>query len=171
MRYEELHGCKVPNVGFGTWSIGGGTRADRNRDAASLAALRSAIELGYAHFDTAETYAAGHCEELLRRAIRESRTDRGGLFLTSNVQPAYLNAENVLRACEGSLRRLGTEYLDLHLIHWPNQEIDLVESFRGLNGLVKSGMAGNWVSAISVSTCSNKRGGCPRRRSSLIRFR
>ena len=141
MRYEELHGCRLPKVGFGTWSIGGGTRADRNQDAASLAALRSALEMGYMHFDTAESYAAGHCEKLLGQAIRESRADRTGLFLTSKVKPANLSTQNVLRACEDTLRRLGAEYLDLYLIHWPNPRIDLAETFKGLNTLVKSGRA------------------------------
>jgi len=139
MRYEELHGCTVPKVGFGTWSIGGRSEPDHSRDAASLAALRSAIEIGYTHFDTAESYADGHCEELLGRVIRESRVDRGRLFLTSKISPENLAADKVLRSCEGSLRRLGTEYLDLYLIHWPNPEVELSETFKSLNRLLQNG--------------------------------
>jgi len=94
--------------------------ADRAQDARSLAALRSALELGYTHFDTAEMYADGHTEELLGRAVRESKIKREDLFITSKVLPSNLQSERVLRACEGSLRRLGVEYLDLYLIHWPS---------------------------------------------------
>lgn len=140
MRYEELQGVKIPKVGFGTWNIGGGVRADRGRDAASLSALRSALELGYTHFDTAESYANGHTEELLGRAIHDSRVDRSRLFLTSKVRAENLSGRRVMKACEGSLRRLGTEYLDLYLIHWPNPTVPLEDTFAGLNALVESGV-------------------------------
>ena len=72
MKYETLNGTKIPKIGFGTWSIGGGMSPDHSKDARSLAALRSALELGYRHFDTAEMYASGHSEELLGQAVRES---------------------------------------------------------------------------------------------------
>jgi len=139
MKYETVDGCGLPKVGFGTWNIGGGSRANRRRDADSLEALRSALELGYIHFDTAESYAAGHCEELLGQAIREVRTDRGRLFLTSKVSPSHLRYRGVLTSCEGSLRRLGTEYLDLYLIHWPAARMRLEEPFQALNRLVQDG--------------------------------
>lgn len=139
MRYEQLHGCTVPKVGFGTWGIGGGSRADHSCDAMSLAALRSALEIGYTHFDTAESYAAGHCEVLLGQAVRESGADRSGLFLTSKVKPENLSPGKVVTACDASLRRLGTEYLDLYLIHWPNPGIKLRGTFTGLNRLVEAG--------------------------------
>jgi diketogulonate reductase-like aldo/keto reductase len=139
MRYEELQGIMVPKVGFGTWSLGGGTRADRGRDAASLRALRSALDLGYTHFDTAESYAGGHCEELLGRAVRDAAVDRGGLFLTSKVKAENLLRDRVLKACEGSLKRLESEYLDLYLIHWPSPTIPLERTFEALNDLVRRG--------------------------------
>ena len=60
MRYETIHNLSIPKIGFGTFSIGGRTTPDPSRDEPSLAALRSALELGYTHFDTAEMYAAGH---------------------------------------------------------------------------------------------------------------
>jgi diketogulonate reductase-like aldo/keto reductase len=126
-------------VGFGTWSIGGGNTPDTRLDATHLAALRSAIELGYTLFDTAESYADGHCEELLGRAIRESGVDRAGLFLTSKVKAQHLGTRDLSIACEGSLRRLGTDHLDLYLIHWPSYSVPLEETFAGLNRLVESG--------------------------------
>jgi diketogulonate reductase-like aldo/keto reductase len=139
MRYEEAVSLQLPKVGFGTWSIGGRETADRSQDDKALAVLGSALMLGYTHFDTAESYAAGHCEELLGRAIREQQVERSSLFLTSKVKPENLAARRVVAACEGSLKRLGTDYVDLYLIHWPNRSIALEETFRGLNQLAREG--------------------------------
>jgi diketogulonate reductase-like aldo/keto reductase len=139
MIYETSQGVTLPKVGFGTWKIGGEGSADPSLESASLAALRSALDLGYTHFDTAEYYAGGHTEELLGQAIRESGKERTSLFLTSKVSPEHLSVEKVLRCCENSLRRLGTDYLDLYLIHWPSHMIRLSETFRALNQLVSQG--------------------------------
>jgi diketogulonate reductase-like aldo/keto reductase len=139
MRYEILHNLRLPKIGFGTWTIGGDTSVEHARDTRSLASLRSALELGYTHFDTAEYYAAGHAEELLGQAIRSSSLRREALFITSKVSPEHLGYAEVLRSCENSLRRLGMEYIDLYLIHWPRRGMDLAEAFRALNKLVKEG--------------------------------
>ena len=72
MIYESVDSVSLPKIGFGTWKIGGDSVPDPSRDARSLAALRSALELGYTHFDTAEIYAGGHAEELIGRAIKDS---------------------------------------------------------------------------------------------------
>ena len=69
-------------------------------------ALRSALEVGYTHFDTAEMYAHGHAEELLGQAVREAGIEREDLFITSKVTQSHLQYEQVLQACERSLRRL-----------------------------------------------------------------
>lgn len=153
MRYEELQGVKIPKVGLGTWSIGGSTRADPRQDSSSLAALRSALELGYAHFDTAESYAGGHTEELFGRAIHDAQVDRAGIFLTSKVRAENLSIRGVTKSCEGSLRRLGTEYLDLYLIHWPNPGVPLEDTFAALNALVERGK----VRHLGVSNFSRDR--------------
>ena len=137
MKYETLHGLLIPKIGFGTWKIGGGSYADPKLDSVSLAALRSALEVGYTHFDTAEMYASGHTEELLGRAIRASEVDREMLFITSKVLPSHLKFEEVLRACDSSLKRLKMEYIDLYLIHWPQAGMKLEDTFRALNKLVQ----------------------------------
>lgn len=140
MKYETIPNLTLPKIGFGTWNIGGGSSADSSKDAASLTALRTALEVGYTHFDTAEVYADGHSEELLGRAIRESGVRREALFITSKVDPGHLSYEDVLRSCEDSLRRLDTEYLDLYLIHWPPRSISkLDDAFRALNKLTRDG--------------------------------
>jgi diketogulonate reductase-like aldo/keto reductase len=139
MRYETLHQLQIPKIGFGTWTIGGKGTVDPSLDEKSLVALRSALDLGYRLFDTAEMYAAGHSEELLGQAVRESRVPREELFITSKVWNNHLSYTESMSSCEASLRRLGLDYLDLYLIHWPAVRMNLPEAFKGLNQLVREG--------------------------------
>ncbi|MBI3161419.1 MAG: aldo/keto reductase [Chloroflexi bacterium] len=139
MKYESIRNLKIPRIGFGTWKIGGGSSPDLKMDSVSMAALRSALETGYTHFDTAEMYADGHSEELLGRAIRESNIPRESLFITSKVTPSHLKYDAVLSSCENSLRRLQMGYLDLYLIHWPSVGMKLEETFCALNKLAREG--------------------------------
>jgi diketogulonate reductase-like aldo/keto reductase len=140
VRYETIRSLQIPKIGFGTWTIGGRSAADPTWDERSLFALHSALEMGYTHFDTAEAYAAGHAEELLGRAIRELGVPREALFITSKVSPEHLKFEEFMSSCENSLRRLGMDYLDLYLIHWPIAGMKLEETFRALNKLVQVGI-------------------------------
>jgi diketogulonate reductase-like aldo/keto reductase len=139
MRYETFHGLQIPKIGFGTWTIGGHGSPDPASDVSSLAALRSALELGYTHFDTAESYSRGHSEELLGRVIREMGVPRETLFITTKVSPEHLKPADVQKSCENSLRRLGMTYVDLYLIHWPRAGMHLPETFGALNRLVREG--------------------------------
>jgi len=139
MKHETIHNLTLPKIGFGTWSIGGGSNADPKLDSVSMTALRSALEVGYTHFDTAEAYASGHCEELVGRAIRETNTKREEVFITTKVSPENLSYSEVLRSCENSLRRLNMDYIDLYLIHWPGTGVAYEETFRALNKLVRDG--------------------------------
>lgn len=139
MKYETIPALTLPKIGFGTWSIGGGSNADLKLDPVSMTALRSALEAGYTHFDTAEYYAAGHSEELVGRAIRETDTKRENIFITTKVSPEHLAYDKVIKSCENSLRRLKMEYIDLYLIHWPGTGVDYAESFRAFNELVRDG--------------------------------
>ena len=140
MKYETIHGRSIPKIGFGMWKIGGDSFPDTSLDSASMTALRTALEVGYTHFDTAEGYASGHSEELLGRALRETDTERETIFITTKISPEHLAYEQVLRSCENSLRRINVDYVDLYLIHWPPRTgMNLEESFRALNKLVKDG--------------------------------
>jgi diketogulonate reductase-like aldo/keto reductase len=151
MKYETIHNTStrptgrltLPKIGYGTWKIGGESSPDPTIDSASMTALRSALDIGYTHIDTAEYYAGGHAEELVGRAVRESNTKREDLFITSKVSPEHLNYDNVLKSCEDSLRRLNMEYIDLYLIHWPYAGMKLEETFRALNKLVREGKVKN----------------------------
>jgi diketogulonate reductase-like aldo/keto reductase len=152
MKYETIYDTStsqsvrsliLPKIGFGTWKIGGESSADPSTDSASMTALRSALEIGYTHFDTAEYYAGGHAEELVGRAVRETNTKRENLFITTKVSPEHLNYDDVFKSCENSLRRLNMDYIDLYLIHWPRMGMKLEESFRALNKLVRDGKVKN----------------------------
>ncbi|MBI3151426.1 MAG: aldo/keto reductase, partial [Chloroflexi bacterium] len=81
----------------------------------------------------------GHAEELLGDAIRSSEIKREALFITSKVHPKNLIRNKAIQACEDSLRRLNTEYIDLYLIHWPTASTKLDDTFRDLNKLVRDG--------------------------------
>lgn len=132
-----LDGQPLPVLGLGTWGYGGGNTADYSRDAESIATLRRLIEMGYTHLDTAESYGKNHCEEVVGQAIKAF--DRSQVFITTKVSPEHLRYADVHKAIEGSLRRLDTDYVDLYLIHWPNREIPLEDTFKALNELVADG--------------------------------
>jgi diketogulonate reductase-like aldo/keto reductase len=132
-----LDGTQLPVLGLGTWSYGGGSTPDYSRDEESISTMRQIIGMGYTHIDTAESYGKNHCEEIVGQAIKAFR--REDIFITTKVAPEHLHADNVLKAAEGSLRRLDVGSIDLYLIHWPNVNIPLTDTFRGLNALLDDG--------------------------------
>jgi diketogulonate reductase-like aldo/keto reductase len=138
MKTKTLHnGERIPVIGQGTWGLGGGMTRDDSQDEMALQAIRDAIELGYTHIDTAEMYGRGHAEELVGQVIRDFKREE--LFIASKVWKITMYYKDTLRALESSLMRLDTGYLDLYLIHRPNRNVPLDETFRALNQLVKQG--------------------------------
>jgi diketogulonate reductase-like aldo/keto reductase len=123
-----IGGVKVPALGQGTWNI------ERDR-ATAVAALRRGIDLGLTHLDTAEMYGEGAAERITGEAIRGRRDD---VFLVSKVLPSHADAEGVRRACERSLKNLGTDCLDVYLLHWRGS-VPLEETFRAFTRLVEQG--------------------------------
>ncbi len=146
------NGFSMPAIGLGTWQMGG--REIRNRadnGDASVRALIDGLKLGYTHIDTAEMYAEGFAEEIVGRAINGFQ--RAKLFLTTKVWKTHLKYDDVLRAAEGSLKRLGTDYIDLYLIHQVNDAVPLEETILAMNRLHKEGI----VRSIGVSNFSVER--------------
>ena len=135
MNYIELQGMRVPALGFGTWTV---TGAD------CVAAVRRALEIGYRHIDTAVNYGN---EAEVGQAIRDSGVSREEIFLTTKVARDDLAHDDLLRSFDSSLDRLGVEYVDLLLIHWPNSGIPLSDS---LPALEKARAAGR-ARAVGVS--------------------
>ncbi|MGO4765258.1 aldo/keto reductase [Cupriavidus sp. 2KB_3] len=104
-------GERVPALGMGTWNIGD----HRDTRAEEIATLRLGLDLGLRLIDTAEMYGEGLSESLIGEAIAGRRDE---VFLVSKVYPHNASREGVVAACERSLRRLGTDRLDLYLLHW-----------------------------------------------------
>ena len=153
MKFETVRGVTIPKIGFGTAQLGGSPYIpNRTKTDFYLAALRSAFEIGYTHIDTSDDYVRGFAEELIGRSIRENNIQREKLFIASKVLPMPWSYRKVTRAIEGSLRRLGTEYLDLYLVHYPTPFASMKETFRALNQLVRTGKVRN----IGVSNFSLK---------------
>ncbi|MDQ4214524.1 aldo/keto reductase [Microbacterium sp. ASV81] len=121
------HGPVVPEIGIGTWFIGD----DPSRRDEEIAAIRAGLDAGLRVVDTAEMYGSGRSEELVGEAIRGRRDD---VFLVSKVLPNNADAAGVRRAVHGSLTRLGTDRLDLYLLHWrgPVPFEETVEAFERL---------------------------------------
>jgi len=126
-------GTVVPAVGQGSWHLAQG----RHPEAAEEQALSLGVSLGMRLIDTAELYGDGRAENLISRVIANRRDQ---VFLVSKVLPNHTSGDGIVRACEGSLARLGTDYLDLYLLHWRNADTDLsrvVGSFEGLRAAGK----------------------------------
>ena len=135
------NGFELPVYGLGTWQMGGRRERDlKNDDAADIRAIQQAIEAGITHIDTAEGYANGHAEELIAQAIEEKAIDRHTLFLASKVRCEHQGYDDLLRACEASLKRLNTEYLDLYLLHSFADQVSLKDTIRALNTLKDQGL-------------------------------
>jgi diketogulonate reductase-like aldo/keto reductase len=117
-------GRDVAVVGQGTWPI------------PNVVALRRGIDLGLTHIDTAEMYGDGRSEEIVGEAIATYPRDR--LFIVSKVLPSNATPRGIVHACERSLARLGTEYLDCYLLHWRGDS-SLEDAMRGLERLVRDG--------------------------------
>jgi diketogulonate reductase-like aldo/keto reductase len=130
-------GEKIAAIGLGTWGIGGGMMPNYSADKQAIEAIRHAVKLGMNHIDTAEIYGGGHAEELVGEAIKEFARD--DIFIASKVWHTNLRYDDVLRACERSLKRLQTSYIDLYYIHWPNPSIPLSETMRALERLYDEG--------------------------------
>jgi diketogulonate reductase-like aldo/keto reductase len=131
-------GRPIPALGLGTWRMGGEESSDYRQDKELVRVLRNAIELGYTHLDTAEFYGKGHTEELVRQAV--SDFERESLFITTKVWYTHLRYPALLQALEASLQRLGMDYVDLYLIHWPNPNVPIEETMRGMNEAVRKGL-------------------------------
>ena len=136
-------GASIPNLGLGTWRLGE-SRASR---AAEVAAVRTAIEIGYRLIDTAEMYGEGGAEEVVGQAVAEALragdVRRDELFIVSKVYPHNASQRGTLQACERSRRRLGLDQIDLYLLHWRGQH-PLADTVAAMHALVADRQIAHW---------------------------
>lgn len=130
------NGVEMPQLGLGTWPM---------TDDEAAKAVATAIETGYRLIDTAENYKN---ETGVGQGIRDAGVARDEVFLTTKMNKQWHSVDGARRACEASLERLGLDYIDLFLIHWPNPDQGTyVEAFDGLTRLLDAGL----VRAIGTS--------------------
>jgi diketogulonate reductase-like aldo/keto reductase len=130
------NGTLVPALGMGTWYVG----EDPDQHDIQLSALRTGIDIGLTLIDTAEMYGDGAAEELIGKAIAGRRDD---VFLVSKVLPSHATLEGTPKACRDSLRRLGTDHLDMYLLHWRGSA-PLAQTVEAFEELVQAGLIRCW---------------------------
>ena len=133
----------MPVLGLGTWRLGEAP----GRRTAEVAAVRSAIEMGYRLVDTAEMYGEGGAEKIVGQAVAEALragdVEREELFIVSKVYPHNASRKGTLAACARSLARLGLEQIDLYLLHWRG-EYALAETCEAMRALAAGGRIRHW---------------------------
>lgn len=130
-------GTRIPALGQGTWYLGEQeSRARQEREA-----LCAGVRAGMTLIDTAEMYGDGRAEKLVGDVVRS--VGRESLFLVSKVYPHNAGRNRIFRSCEASLRRMGTDYLDLYLLHWRGQ-VPLAETAACMEQLKKEGKIRRW---------------------------
>lgn len=141
MEHVTVQGAEVPALGLGTWELTGEQCYDT---------VSTALDLGYRHVDTAQYYGN---ERQVGRAIADSDVDREDVFLTTKIKPGDAAREDLLEAARTSLDRLGTDYVDLLLLHWPNPLVDLEETLGAMATLREA----ESIRHAGVSNFSKKR--------------
>ena len=127
----EVQGTRVPRLGFGTWQIEGSDATE---------AVRDALEIGYRQIDTARAYGN---EAEVGAGIADSGVDRAEIFLTTKVFPGDFEPDALKAAAEDSLRSLRTDYVDLLLLHWPDDSVPLERTLAAMNELREAGTIRN----------------------------
>jgi len=158
MEFATVPGAsvRISRVGLGTWAIGGWMWGGTN-DAESIATIRAAVERGVNLIDTAPAYGFGRSEEIVGRAIAESRL-RSRVVIATKVGlewkdgKVFRNASRgrILREVANSLRRLRTDYIDIYQVHWPDPLMPIEETAEAMQNLFEQGKIG----AIGVSNFS-----------------
>lgn len=151
MKYRKLGKTNilVSQVCMGCWAIGGDKVWGPQADFDSIRTIHTAIDEGINFFDTAEIYAEGRSEEVLGKALSGRRKD---VVISTKVSPEHLSRQRLIRACEASLRRLRTDYIDLYHIHYPNPKVPISETLETLEKLKDEGK----IRAIGVSNFGRK---------------
>ncbi len=138
MEYRTLGqtDIQVSAIALGCWAFAGDETWGPQEDDDSIATVHAALDLGISFFDTAEGYGAGRSEEALGRALQGRREEA---IIATKVSPNHLDAKELVRACERSLKYLGTDYIDLYQVHWPSRTVQLDETLAAMEKLRDAG--------------------------------
>jgi aryl-alcohol dehydrogenase-like predicted oxidoreductase len=138
MEYRKLGttDIEVSVVAMGCWAIAGDATWGDQDEADSIATIHTALDEGVNFFDTAESYGDGYSEEVVGRALKDRRTEA---IIASKVSASNLRPADLRAACEASLGRLQTDYIDLYQIHWPNWDLSIEEAYETLKDLQAEG--------------------------------
>ncbi len=157
---KEPANAHTPWLWIGTWSMGGeGFGPHNERD--SLKVLHAAVENNIRHFDTAGFYAHGKSEKLLQKIIKTYRKEffissKGGLVWNGRKVEHRASPEDLRKQLYESFDRLGTDYLDLYQLHWPDPNVPVTESIGALKGLQQEGLIRYWgISNLSEHNVYN----------------
>lgn len=147
MKYKKLgiSDLKVSAIAMGCMAIAGDITFGPQDEKQAIDAIKAAYNSGINFFDTAEGYGNGYSEELVGRALEAYRNK---VIIASKVSKEHLKPKDVKKACENSLKRLRTDYIDVYYIHWPNREIPFAETLGAMEELKQEGK-------IRVIACSN----------------
>ena len=148
-------GFEISTIGLGSWAIGGHMWGGQD-DALSIEAIHAALDHGVNWIDTAPIYGSGHSEEIVGRAVKQLPPSRRpliftkfGLGINSDVPNRSAGADDVRKECDGSLRRLGVDHIDLYQLHWPAPQ-PIAETAAACSALLEAGK----IRAIGVSNFS-----------------
>jgi aryl-alcohol dehydrogenase-like predicted oxidoreductase len=139
MKYNKLGdtGVEVSEFSLGCWPFAGGSVWGHQDIGDSIATVHAALDAGITTFDTAEGYDDDqHSEQVLGDALKGRRSEA---VIATKIGGAYLASGDVEAMCDASLKRLGTDVIDLYQIHWPNHDIPIEETYRALESLVEKG--------------------------------
>jgi 2,5-diketo-D-gluconate reductase B len=131
MQYKNIQGLEVPEIGLGTYKL-------HDRECSQI--VRKALDIGYRHIDTAQMYKN---ERAIAEALNVSNVPREDIFLSTKIWHTNLEADDVLQSTEETLRQLDTPYVDLLMIHWPNDQYDLRATIESMLVLRDQGKAMN----------------------------
>jgi len=143
MQYRSLGSSplKVSTLAFGAWQIGDETYWGASGQSDYDAVVHAALDLGVTLFDTAEMYGNGESERALGRALRGRRNEA---IIASKVLSNHCSPSEIRKACDGSLQRLGTDWLDLYQVHWPCRDVPFGETYAALERLREEGKI-RWI--------------------------
>lgn len=146
MQYRKLGrtNIEVSTVALGCWAFGGGPLWGNQDEDDAVSAVHTALDVGITFFDTAELYGDGVSETILGRAL-QGRRDRAVIATKASKQ--HLSKQDIVVACERSLKRLDTDYIDLYQAHWPNPEVPVAETLEAMDRLKQEGK----IRAVGVS--------------------